>query len=538
MADQFGAFRDFARKLISEESRRRDIFPTGPTPLALVYPNSYATGMSSLGYQTVYRLLNEQPLLQGERAFQLEGPFAAFCHTLESQRPLNQFRIVAFSLAYEMDYPIALQMLKRAGIPLLAQERTARDPLILMGGVATFYNPTVMAPVADFFFIGEAENIIPRFAHIYEEHLMEQGGKEALLQDLAQMEGCWVPGVHGLLPPPGLIRRQYVSPKECVPATSVCVTPNTHLEMFMVEVGRGCGRGCRFCAAGHLYHPFRYWPLEQIVEQVARYALPGDRIGLVGAALSDYRDLDLLCDELLRRGHKISLSSLRADRISRQLLQALTASDIQTVALAPEAGSERLRNAIRKNLREEQILEAAARIGESEIRQIKLYYMIGLPSEQPEDLQGIVDLTRKVAAAFCRKSSRREVRVSINAFVPKPWTPFQWAPMATEKEIKLKRNPVLAGLNRIEGVSAGRKSGKEEVLQALFSLGDQQVGRALVQAVQSGEDWQAILASFTEWIHRPKRLEESLPWDFIDNGLDKERLWRGREDSTQSSISA
>ena len=526
MADQVGAFRAYARKLLSAESRRHENFPTGPTPLALVYPNSYATGMSSLGFQTVYRLFNEQPLLKSERAFQLEGPFAALCHTLESQRPLNQFRVVAFSVAYEMDYPAVVALLKRAGIPTLARQRSERDPLVVMGGVATFYNPTVLAPVADLFLIGEAEEMIPDFARCHAEHLETGGSRDDLLARLAQIEGAWVPAVHGLVPPPRTIRRRYLLLQDHPPATSVVVTPHMHLEMFMVEVGRGCGRGCRFCAAGHLYHPFRTWPVEAVLSEVERHARPGDRIGLVGAALSDYRPLEQLCTALLQRGHPVSLSSLRADRISASLLTALDASDIRSVTLAPEAGSERLRTVIRKDLREEAILDAAARIGESPIRQIKLYFMLGLPSEQPEDLEALVTLTRQVAHRFCRKGSRREVRVSINTFVPKPWTPFQWAPMATEKEIKQKRNSLLTALNRIEGVQAGRKSAREELLQALFALGSSETGEALVEAIERGEDWRGISPRFATWIHRDKSFEEPLPWDFIDNGLDKAQLWR------------
>ena len=527
MADQVGAFRAHARKLLSAESRRRESFPTGPTPLALVYPNSYATGMSSLGFQTVYRLFNEQPLLKGERAFQLEGPFAASFHTLESQRPLNRFRILAFSLSYELDYPHVVALLKRAGIPLLAQQRSERDPIVMMGGIAAFYNPSVLAPVADCFLVGEAEEFIPEFEGTYQEHLDAGGRREPFLERLAQLEGVWVPAVHGLEPPPGAVRRCYLDLHTHPPATSVVVTPYMHLEMFMVEVGRGCGRGCSFCAAGHLYHPFRTWPLEAVLQEVERYAHPGDRIGLVGAALSDYRPLDRLCESLLARGHKVSLSSLRADRVSEALLLALDASDLRSVTLAPEAGSERLRRAIRKDLQEEAILQAAARIGASPIRQLKLYYMIGLPSEQPEDLRALIELTRKVAALFCRKESQREVRVSINTFVPKPWTPFQWAAMASEKQIKEKRNHLLAELNRIEGVSAGRKSAREELFQALFAIGNHEVGEALVASIDRGDDWRAIYPRFAEWIHRAKRREESLPWDFIDNGLEKDRLWQG-----------
>jgi len=297
--------------------------------------------------------------------------------------------------------------------------------------------------------------------------------------------------------------------------------------MHLAEVNRGCGRRCRFCAAGHLYHPFRSWPLEEIIAEVERHAHPGDRIGLVGAALSDYNRLDQLCEQLLGRGHRISLSSLRADRISPVLLKAMTASDIRTVTLAPEAGTERLRRVIRKHLNEEQILAAVDLIGQFHFRQIKLYFMIGLPTEQPEDLQGLVDLTRKAAALFCSRGSGRELRVSVNTFVPKPWTPFQWAGMATEREIKSKRKMVIEALNRIDGVSAGRKSGREEVLQALFSIGTVEVGEALVRAVQENREWQEIYGGFAGWIHRGKGPEELLPWDFIDNGLEKARLLKG-----------
>ena len=526
MRDRYGAFRHHARTLLHAERSRHCTTSSGPTPLALVYPNSYATGMSSLGYQTVYRLFNEQPLIHCERAFVAEGPFADFYHTLESQRPLHAFRIIAFSLAFEPDYLNALLLLKRAGIPLLWRQRHERDPLIIMGGVTTFYNPAVLASIADCFFIGEAETMIPVFTSAYEETVLCGGNKEQLLSRLAALPGFYIPALHGINPVTRVVQRQHLDIAHHPPATSVCVSAQTHLEMFLVEVGRGCGRGCRFCAAGHVYRPFRFWPQEQILAEVDRYAHAGDRVGLVGAALSDYRELDQLCTALLQRGHKIGLSSLRADRISADLLQALGQSDIQTVTLAPEAGSERLRRAIHKNLSDAQIIAAVDRIAQSTIRYLKLYFMIGLPGEREEDLQGIVTLTRELAGRYLQKG-RRELAISINAFVPKPFTPFQWAGMATEKEIKRKRAFLQQEFKSISGLQISRKSVREELLQGVLSLGNHELGEQLADLTQRGTSWNDLPAVHADWLHREKRRDEWLSWQFVDCGQDEERLWLG-----------
>ncbi len=533
MRDRFGAFRQHAFNLLGAEHSRRSVSISGPTPLALVYPNSYATGMASLGFQTVYRLFNEQPLIKCERAFVYEGPFAHFNHTLESQRPLNEFRIVAFSLAFEMDYVNTLLLMKEAGIPLLGRERRERDPLIVMGGVTTFMNPAVMAPIADLFMIGEGEVLIPQFAAAYEETILSGKSKQALLQLLAGVPGFYVPAVHGVSPESAVVTRQHLDIGQHPPATSFCVAAKSHLDMFLVEVGRGCGRGCRFCAAGHVYRPFRFWPVGEILGEVDRFAQRGDRVGLVGAALSDYRALDQLCMDLLQRGHKIGLSSLRADRITAPLLQALAESDIRTVTLAPEAGTERMRRAVHKNLSDQQIIDAVERIAASGMRNLKFYYMIGLPGEQEEDLQAIISLTRELAGRFTGRSGRT-LAVSINAFVPKPWTPFQWSAMAAEKEIRHKREFVNKGLKTIPGVEVSRKSAREELLQGVFSLGDHKVGEDLAALVYREEPVNQIYAANRDWLHRDKSQGERLPWQFIDCGQDPERLWSGWQQSHRS----
>ncbi|MBN2357083.1 radical SAM protein [candidate division KSB1 bacterium] len=525
MRDIYRDFRKYSQSLLSSEQSRRTITISGPTPLALVYPNSYATGMSSLGFQTVYRLLNEQPLFHCERVFVYENPFAFYPYTLEGQKSLRNYRIIAFSNSYELDYPNVLKLLRAAGIPLLAQDRTELDPLIIMGGVTAFYNPSVLAPVADVMFIGEAEPLVPVFNEIYRQHLHQGGSKDALLLQLAQMPGFYLPQIHGLSPVDKKIERRYWPIESAEPATSCCISKHMHMHMFLVEVGRGCGRGCRFCTAGHVYRPHRYWPIDAILNAVASHAGPGDRVGLVGAALSDFKGLDQLCGKLLTQGHTIGLSSLRADRITPALLRALAHSDISSVTIAPEAGSEALRRLLHKNLSDEDIMFSVDLIARSHISSLKLYFMIGLPSEKDTDLDAIAALIRKTADVFLRGSGKRELRVSINTFVPKPWTPFQWAAMATEKEIKLKRKYLYRALQSIPGLIISRKSARDELLQAILSIGGPEVGLDLVQRIRQQRDWSRLYADWSDWLYAEKTQHQVFPWDFIDCGIDKKRLY-------------
>jgi radical SAM superfamily enzyme YgiQ (UPF0313 family) len=511
MADRYKQFKRYAADLLAAEHRRRTFSTTGPTPLALVYPNDYAVGMASLGYQTVYRLFNETPTFSCERVFLYKDPFGLYSCSLESQRSLSSFPLIAFSLAFELDDLNVMQMLRQAGIPLLARDRSELDPLILLGGVTMFYNPAVMAPLADIIFLGEGECLIPRFAEIF----ASCRSRSELLQALAREPGFYIPALMKEQP----VQVQHASVREMVPATSYCVPQQSHLNMFMIEVGRGCGRGCRFCTAGHVYHPFRLWPMETILSTVERFAAPGDRIGLVGAALSDYPDLDVLCEQLLHRGYAISLSSLRIDRISGLLLDSLQASDIDTITLAPEAGSERLRAIIRKNLDEEQIRRAAELVAASSVKTVKLYFMIGLPTETDQDVEELCALT----SSMVRILKKKTVRVGVSTFIPKPCTPFQWAALAPEREVKSKWKKISSTLRRLPGVTVSSSHVKEDMLQALLSVGDASVGEAM--AVTDPDTWDWRRHPMFPQLFRQRERQESLPWDFVDCGMSRERLW-------------
>ncbi len=518
-------FKNYAGRILGREDPRRDLKNGGPIPIALVYPNSYAVGMSSLGFQTVFRLLARQEVFQCERFFLYGPPFDTRSLTLETRKELSTFPYIAFSVSFELDYLNIVAILKTAGIPVKASERGENAPVVIFGGVTTFYNPSVLAPVADGILIGEAEELVPRFARVAAGNPRTNTDRKQILHALSSIPGCFVPS---LLPSPaaGTIKRRHANITTLQPATSVLVSPGAHFGMFLVEVGRGCGRGCRFCAAGHVYTPFRCWSAETVVQTVKKYAHPGDKIGLVGAALSDFRNLETLVEKL--DGYHIGLSSLRADKLSAGLLSVLKQSGIQSVTLAPEAGTERMRRVINKQLPEESVLEAAARLSSAGIADLKLYFMIGLPFETEKDLAGIVTLVAKVAVIF----KGRSVHTSLNAFVPKPFTPFQWAAMETESRIKKKRKWLTRELRRLKNVTVAFKSSRKEVMQGILSTGGPATGHALCE---QGPHFLSGQKSVLDWLHREKGINTHLPWDFIDCGLDKERLWKSWQAAKKSA---
>jgi radical SAM superfamily enzyme YgiQ (UPF0313 family) len=516
--------------------------------VALVYPNQYAPAMSNLGYQTVYRLLNRIEEVSCERVF-LPQHSGQTPQSIESAAPLRSFDVVAFSISFENDYPNVLTLLQQAGIPLQAVARKAEHPLVIAGGVACMLNPEPLAPFFDAFLLGEAEAMLSVFFATVAEFGPSAGTeRKALLRACARrVPGTYVPifyrpeyftdGTLSDFQPiedvPATVQRTYLENLEAVSTCSAVVTPYTTFDRtFLIEVGRGCPHGCRFCSAGFIYRPPRFRPLSLLQACMLQGLETTERIGLVGAAVSDLPAIGELCRQALERQARLSFSSLRADALDPPLLEVLRRSRVKTATIAPDAGSERLRRVINKGIDEETILRAVEILVAEGIPNLKLYCMVGLPTETEADVQAIVELCKRIKHTFLRVSrSRRrigEITLSLNCFVPKPVTPFQWVAMDEGATLKQKLRLVREGLKKTANVRVHADVPRWAYLQALLSRGDRRVSKILQLAQSNDWNWPK---TFKEthvnpdfYVLRARAAEERLPWDFIDHGVAKSFL--------------
>jgi len=405
----------------------------GRLPIALVYPNSYYTGMSSLGVHAIYSLLNSYGNVVCERAF-WEKDNGAQQHSplsLESQRPLSDFAVVAFSVTYEVDYLNIANILKAGGIPLYAADRDERHPLVIAGGPCIMANPMPLSPFFDCLCIGEAEPILPAMLPVISEGI--GGGRDELLKALASLPGIYVPQYYS----GATVVRQWVENLDDFPANSVIFTPDTELGgLYLIEVERGCRWGCRFCLVRNCLHPMRFRSLDSLIAQAEEGLKYRKRLGLVGPAVADHPQVEELVVELRRMGAELSISSLRIRPLSRIILRELVKGGARTIALAPEAGSQRLRQLINKGISEDDILESMDKVAEQRIRLLKLYFMIGLPSETDEDIEEIINLALRYKNIIDRRQTSCRIALSVAPFVPKAGTPFQWLPMASLATLK------------------------------------------------------------------------------------------------------
>lgn len=528
----------------------------GRTRFALVYPNTYFVGMSNLGLHIIYDLLNQRGDTACERFFlpdRTELPRYERTQTpmmsVETQTPLADFAVIGFAISFEMDYFNVVKMLALSHVRLRSAERGARDPLVIAGGPCATFNPEPLAEIVDAFVIGEGEVIVPALMDAYHEAAREGLDRGALLRRLARVPGVYVPALYvpaydgegkiaALTPTadaPATVARQWVEDLDAYPAHTVVVTEETEFNLYLIETARGCGRHCRFCMAGYCFRRPRNRSLAVIEEQV-RAALPyGKKIGLMGAAISDYPEIDELCRAILGEGLSMSVASFRADSVTQELVEALAASGLQTLTLAPEAGSARMRAVINKGIEEHHLFTAIDLGAAAHIPNFKLYIMVGLPFEEAADIAAIIDLAERLRTYMDEKGSRGTLTLSVNPFVPKPFTPFQWMPMADKKRLDAIMKEITQALRRHKKIVVHFESPKEALVQAILARGDRRLGKPLMRAAvgRGGKDLVSEMCTEglapEDYLTRTWGAEEYLPWEHLDMGFSKSYLRREYE---------
>ena len=551
-----------------------------PLHFGFCFPDTYEIGMSHLGLKILYGLINRESWSLCERFFMPWTDMMALMEeeniplfSMESRHFLYEFDVVGFTLQYEMSYSNILAMLKMGRIPLQSEERGEDDPIVVAGGPCAF-NPEPLADFIDAFMIGDGEDVMTELNRVILRRKEEGLSRKECLLELAQLEGVYVPSLYRVTyhedgtiasfrptcpEAPAVIRKRVVPdlnntyyPEEIpVPYTEVV------FDRIMLEIMRGCTRGCRFCQAGMLYRPVRERSLDKLIELAEKLqkATGYEEISLSSLSSGDYSCLPELIRELMRRMKdkrvSISLPSLRIDSVLKESLEETQQVKKSSLTFAPEAGTQRLRDVINKGVTEEDLLEKVRDAFSGGWSSVKLYFMDGLPTETNEDLDGIADLARKVVEEYFRvpKANRAKglrVTVSASTFVPKPFTPFQWAAQNTIEEV-IEKQEHLKGVLNIKGIHFNWHEPHLSFLEACFARGDRRIGRVLKTAHEKGcclDGWNdqfrfdLWMEAFREtgldpafYANRERSKEEILPWDHIDSGIDKAFLWREKEKS-------
>ena len=537
---------DRLQELYKDEDSRVTINPHAEQKVAIVYPNTYFVGMSNLGLHIIYEEINlrndsvcERIFLPEKKELEAYDKTKTPLMSVETQRPMHQFDVVAFDVTFEMDYFHIPLMLRHGRVPIMGKDRTEFDPIVIAGGPCATFNPEPFADFIDAFIIGEGEGIVSRVLDIIRDGKMEGLDRHAILRQLANISGVYVPslyvpiysddgefkGYHIAEGAPTTIKRHF----EMLTSGGETVVATNYTEfgaMYIIEVARGCGRHCRFCMAGYCFRVPRVRPLEILKEGVDRAEKLGKKVGLMGAAISDYPEVDELVTYIRSKDMRYSCASLRADSLTQAVVDGLADSGQKTITIAPETGSERLRRVINKGISEEHLQNAATLSAKSGIQHMRLYIMIGLPTETDEDIEAIVGLAERTQAHMAEVGCKGRLTLSINPFIPKPFTPFQWMAMDHQKTVEKKLQYIKKALQKNRRIEVLVESPKEAYIQGVLARGDRRLGAVLAAcAADRGSksfkaEMKAAGLDMDEMNYRERSFDEFLPWSHLDMGMD------------------